>query len=197
MKRILATLALLLAPLGARAQTAQPWDTNVLAWDPPTRCSDGPDLTHCVIVGYRIERTPVPGGSASTVVGTVGPNILTFTHTGAPAGTNCYKVYALSSAGASAQPSNELCKTNTAPPPTQVPPGPVQNLRAVATIAYSILPDYQHFAFVRGPRYGAVSLGAACDASRSTGDGYFVVARRSQVTPRPPDGVYVVARCAT
>lgn len=122
MKRTL-MLAFTLLPALAAAQTPQPWDTNVLQWDAPLRCVDGSALSNCAITGYRIDRSPVAGGTA-TPVATVG-NVLTFTHVNAPAGVNCYKVVALTAAGPSG-PSNELCKTNTRPAVTSEPP---RNLR--------------------------------------------------------------------
>jgi hypothetical protein len=66
-----------------------------------------------------------------------------------------------------------------------------------STVAYNVRPDYQKFTFVKSTRYGTVKLGAACDESRSTGDGFYAIERpRSQVTPRPQEGVVLVAKCA-
>ena len=89
-------------------------------------------------------------------------------------------------------PSNVACKTNVEP---SGPPNPPTNLTVVETTAYNVRPNYQRFAFERGTRAGTIRLGAACDESRVTAEGYMVISRPSQVVPRPQSGVVLVARC--
>lgn len=166
------------------------WNTNVLNWDAPTTCQSGQPIANCPVTSYRVERAPSATGTFA-VVGT--STSLTYTHLSAAAGVNCYRVFALSATGESF-PSSVACKTNVEP---AGPPNPPTNLRVAATTAYNVRPDYQHFTFVRSTYAGRVQLGAACDESRTVGNGYYAIERpRSQVTPRPAEGVVLVAKCA-
>lgn len=187
---VLAAALLLLCITGISQAQTLPWDSNTLTFTDATTCTSGQPIANCAPTGHRIERSAARDGTYAQV-GTTDAVTLSYTHTGAAAGTNCYRIVTLSAKGDSA-PSNVICVTNT--PPSGPPNAPT--LKTVGTLAYSIVPNYQRFVFQRGPRYGTVKLGAACDEGRSVGDGYYVVARRSQVTPTPPEGTYVVARCA-
>lgn len=184
---------LLLSVLGSfvHAQGTQPWDTNVLSWGAPTTCTSGVPVSNCPVTGYRVERSATATG-AFAAVGT--SPTTTFTHTSAAAGQNCYRAVALSAKGDSA-PSNVFCKTNT---PPSGPPSPPTNLTIVEPIAYNVRPDYGRFAFVRGPKAGVARIGAKCDESRVTADGYTAISRpRSAVVPRPAEGTVLIAKCGT
>ena len=185
MNRLL-LLTLLLASAGA--VHAQVWDTNQITWTAPTTCTSGQPIANCPVTGYRVERASSQTGTFAAL-GT--STTTSYTHTGAVAGPNCYRVIAISAKGESV-PSNVACKTNVEP---SGPPNPPTNLTVVNNVAYTIRPDFQHFAFVKSVRWGKVRLGAACDESRTTGDGYYVVSSRRMVTPTPPEGQYVVAKC--
>lgn len=173
----------------AGAAQAQAWDTNNLSWDAPTSCSTGEPISACPVTSYRIERSATATGTFSTL-GT--STTTSYTHTGALAGNNCYRVIAISATGDSV-PSNVACKVNTKP---AGPPNPPTNLKVVSPIAYNVRPDYGRFVFVRGTRAGIVKLGAACDETRKTEDGFYAVSRRNMVTPRPDPNVVIVAQCA-
>jgi len=185
------TVALLCLVGVAKAQGVQPWDTNILQWVAPTTCTSGQPVANCAVTGYRVERAATATGAFASV----GTSTTTgFTHTSAPAGQNCYRVVALSAKGESV-PSNVACKTNTQP---SGPPNPPTDLVVVEPIAYNVRPDYGRFAFVRGSRAGVARLGAACDESRVTADGYTAISRpRSAVVPRPAEGTTLIAKCGT
>jgi len=181
-------LAIGLLCLAGIAQAQQAWNENRLTWGAPTTCTSGQPIANCPVTGYRIERASSQTG-AFAALGTSQTTI--YTHTGALAGQNCYRVVALSASGNSV-PSNVACKTNVDP---SGPPNPPTNLTVVETTAYNVRPNYQRFAFERGTRAGTIRLGAACDESRVTAEGYMVISRPSQVVPRPQSGVVLVARC--
>lgn len=105
---------------------AQTWDENRLTWDAPTTCTNGQPISNCPVTGYRIERAAVSTGPY-VAIGT--SQTASFTHTGAAAGVNCYKVYALSATGDS-EASQHACKTNVEP--TQ--PNPPTNIRFVTQV---------------------------------------------------------------
>lgn len=114
------------ALLATTAQ-AQEWNTNTVAWDAPTTCRGGEPISTCPTTGYRVERSAT-GSGTYTAIGTT--QTTTYTHTGAVAGTNCYRVVTLSGARESL-PSQPACKTNTAPQPD---PNPPTNLRFVTQV---------------------------------------------------------------
>ncbi len=170
---------------------AQAWNTNTVSFTAPTTCTSGQPIANCQPTGYRVERSSTIAGSYAAV-GTTPAS--PFTHLSAAAGQNCYRVIALSAQGDSSPSvvTAAACKTNVEP---SGPPNPPTNTVVVATTAYNVKPDLQHFAFVRGARAGTVRLGAACDESRITNDGYTVISRNSRITPRPAQGAVLVARC--
>lgn len=189
-QRAAVTVALLLVVGVAKAQSSQPWDENRLTWAAPTTCTSGQPVANCAVTSYRVERSATTTGTFASV-GT--STTTSFTHTSAVAGQNCYRVVAQSAKGDSV-PSNVACKTNTQP---SGPPNPPTNLVIVEPIAYNVRPDYGRFVFVRGSKAGMARLGAACDESRVTADGYTVISRpRSSVVPRPQEGSVLVAKCA-
>jgi hypothetical protein len=183
------TLFLLVFSGAANAQ----WNTNTISADAPTTCTSGQPIANCPVTGYRIERASSQTGTYAAVGTSPTPS---FTHNGASAGLNCYRMVALSAQGESAPSvvTASACKTNVEP---SGPPNPPTNLRVTATVAFNVRADFQKFAFVKSTRFGTVKLGAACDESRSVGGGFYAIERpRSQVTPRPQEGVVLVASCA-
>lgn len=183
-------IALLCVAGISQAQT-QPWDTNIVSFTAPTTCTTGEPVSACPVTGYRLERSASTTGTFATLAAL--PATATgYTHNGVTAGQNCYRVIALSANGDSG-PSNVGCKTNTKP---VGPPNPPV-LTVSAPTAYNVRPNLQRFVFERGTKYeGFVKTGAACDESRTTGEGFYVVARLSQVVPRPPAGTVLVAHCS-
>lgn len=194
MKHIrLISALLLLSVLGSfvHAQGTQPWDENHLTWVAPTTCTSGQPVANCPVTGYRIERSATATGTFA-IVGTTATT--SFTHTSAAAGQNCYRAIALSTKGDSG-PTNIACKTNT---PPSGPPSPPTNLTIIEPLAFNVRADYGRFAFVRGPKAGVARIGAKCDESRVTADGYTAISRpRSAVVPRPAEGTVLVAKCGT
>ena len=179
------TILLLVVATVARGQA---WDQNVLTATPPTTCTTGEPVSACPITGYRFERSATTTGTFTAIVTQTGP---VYTHTVTASGQNCYRVIVTSANGDSA-PSNVVCKTNTRPVGPPNPP----SLTVTAPTAYNVRPNLQRFAFERGSKYpGVVRVGAACDESRTVGDGYYVVARLNMVSPRPPAGTVLVAKC--
>ena len=167
---------------------AQAWDQNVLTATPPTTCTTGEPVSACPVTGYRFERSATATGTFTRVIEQTGP---VYTHTVTASGQNCYRVIVTSANGDSA-PSNVVCKTNTRPVGPPNPP----SLTVTSPTAYTVRPNLQRFAFERGSKYpGVVRVGAACDESRTVGDGYYVVARLNMVSPRPPAGTVLVAKC--
>ena len=191
MKTIIAAI-LALAFAGIANAQAQPWDENRISWTAPTTCTTGEPVSQCAVTSYRVERSATATGTFTTVgTATASP----FIHSGATAGLNCYRVIAVSARGDSAPSTvtSSSCKTNTRP---IGPPNPPTNTTVIEPVAYNVKPDLQRFAFVRGARAGSIRLGAACDETRVTADGYSVISRPSQVQPKPAAGTVLVARCA-
>lgn len=159
--------ALLLAFFGlfamAKAQ-AQTWNENRLTWDAPTTCTNGQPVSACPVTGYRIERAAVSTGPY-TAIGT--SQTTSYTHTGAAAGVNCYRVYALSATGDS-DASQHACKTNVEP--TQ--PNPPTNIRFVTQVVEGMdhSPVYRLTAAgKKDGRYsdacGYIPVGARCEGN--------------------------------
>lgn len=172
------------------AHAQQAWDENRLTWSAPTTCTSGQPVANCAVTGYRIERSATQTGTYAAV-GT--STTTSFIHSGVAAGSNCYRVIALSAKGESI-PSNVACKTNTQP---SGPPNPPTNLVVVEPIAFNVRPDYGRFVFVKGTKAGVARIGAACDEKRVTADGYTAISRpRTAVYPRPQEGTVLVAKCA-
>jgi hypothetical protein len=169
------------------AQT-QPWDTSVITWVAPTNCTTGEPITSCPIVTYRVERASSTTGTFSSI-GTSGTTSLTLT--GVSPGLACYRVVAVG-VGNESVPSSVACKTTVRP---VGPPNPPTQLKVDNIVAYNVRADFQQFAFVRGTRAGVASLGAACDETRSVGNGFYALERPSRVTPRPANGTVLVAHC--
>lgn len=175
----------------ANAQTPQPWDTTVISWKNPTICADGRPITACQIISLRVEESATATGTFRTLatLPTLGTS---YAHVGASAGQHCYQIRA-ESAGGVGVPSNVTCRTNVQPPGI---PGPPTNLVVVEPIAFNVKADFGKFAFVRGTRAGKAKIGASCDESRVTLDGYAVISSpRTAVTPQPDRGTTLIARC--
>ena len=65
--------------------------------------------------GFTIERRPVDQPGVFTPIGTVGPNVVTYSDTVVSGAGACFQVKAFNAAGSSA-PSNEVCVTIPTPP---------------------------------------------------------------------------------
>lgn len=113
------------------AQAQVPWDTNSVNWVAPTTCSTGEPITACPVTGYRIERAASSSGTFAAVGAS---QTVSFTHTGAAAGTNCYRVIAQSANGDSG-PSNVACKTNTRP---AGPPNPPTGVTLTVAVVWNV-----------------------------------------------------------
>lgn len=179
--------------------------TATVSWTPPTTNTDGSALTDLagfkVLVGlsatsFTQQVTLTNPTATSTTVGSLTPGAAYF-----------FTVRAVNANGTESDNSNVTQKVIVGgTPPTASKtasvviiinkvPAPPTNTTVIETTAYNVVPDLQHFAFVRGSRAGKVNRGAACDESRQTADGYTVISRNSQVTPRPASGTVLVARC--
>lgn len=184
MKR-LAILALLLS--GTAFGQGQPWDTNIISWTAPTTNTDGTALTN--LSGYRIER----GASATGSFASIGTStVTTYTHTGAAAGQNCYRVIAMASNGQESIPSNVACKTNTRPATI---PNPPTNLRFTDAVAFDLRREGSRWYL---SRHVATVKPSAVPVSRYTvanGTGYCQVRRADTVQIKASSGV-LVAKCA-
>lgn len=187
MKRILFATFLCMSSMTCIAQN---WDMNLVSWDAPQKCADGTPIAQCVVTSYKIERSATSTGTFAEV-GTVNANAVSFIHSGAAEGQNCYRIIAMVKAKPS-DPSNVSCRTNTRPDKPSEPP---RNLTVTGVTAYNIRVDYSKFAFVKGSKWGTATKGAACDESRCIEGGYCVVSSRRSLNPRPPEGEYKVARC--
>lgn len=185
MKRLIFLLAF------AGIAHGQAWDSNLISWSAPQKCTDGTAITNCAVTSYRIERAPKATSATFAPVGTAPANATSFIHTGAAEGMNCYRVIAVTAAANSAASSPPACRTNVKPVSVPDPPGDVV---VTGTTAYNIRADFGKFAFVKGSKWGTATKGAACDESRCIGE-YCVVASRRSLNPRPPEGEYKIARC--
>lgn len=187
--KLLAVL-LLLSVIGSVKAQSIPWDTDIVSGTAPIACSDGSPLSMCPISGYRVQVASSATGTFTDVLGDVTTPLKTLT--AVAAGNHCYRFIVLSANGNSV-PSDAACTVTVRPTPA---PGPVTGIKVDSPTAFYVRPNLQRFVFERGPKYeGFVKVGAACDADRSVGDGYYVISRLTQVTPRPPAGTVLVARC--
>lgn len=183
----LAIVILGLCFTGIAYSQVQPWDENRVSWTAPTTNTDGTALTN--LTGYRVERSASSGGAYTTVGTATG---ITFTHAGATAGVNCYRVIALTPT-AESMPSNVACKTNVRPTPV---PSPPTNLRFTDTVAFDIRKEGGLW---HTDRAVAVVKDGAVPVSRYAIDGkqgYCQVRRADTVTVKASKGV-LVAACAT
>lgn len=182
----------------AQAQTAPPWDSNTIRWVAPTACSNGRPIAECPVSGYIVERSPTSSGPFANLA-SVAANVVTYTHTGAAAGVNCYRTIVTAAPPlANALPSNIACRTN-APP---VSPNPATDLHFVVPViagantapVFRIRPDGSKASDVV---VGFANVGAPCGTDRRfryRGKNYFTPA-----TWRPwesPSTLTVAAPCA-
>jgi hypothetical protein len=174
-----------------------------IAWVPPTTNGDGSPLTD--LAGYRIFYGTAQGSlnTRQDVAGaaTASANVSNLTS----GSTYYFVVRALNAAGIESADSNVASKAIVGgTPPTASAsstvtvdkvPSPPTGVTVIETSAYNVRFDYQRWVAVRGTRAGMIKLGAACDESRSTADGYTVISRPSQVIPRQATGTVLVAKC--
>lgn len=184
MKRLLAIAFL----VSGTAYGQQAWNTNIVSWDAPTTCENGSSITNCAVTGYQVQRAASQTATTWTTLATV--TALTYSHTNAVAGQNCYRVVATSAAGNS-QPSNVACKTNVAPSP----PSPPTNLRFTDTVVFDLRRiDGRNYL----SRHVATVKPTAVPVRRYTvanGSGYCQVLRADVTHVKPSSGV-LVAKCA-
>jgi hypothetical protein len=179
------------------AQAQQAWDTNLVSWEAPTLCVNGLPVSQCPVTGYRVERAPSSSGTFAQVGTSTG---LTFTHTGAAAGVNCYRIIALSVTGNSG-PSMVACKTNTAPIPPS-PPQPPGNVRVAELVAgVPFVPVYRANASLNAigtTVYGFVPTARACGKYVSTwrGKKWHLVAINRNELWATTDPANLAAPCA-
>lgn len=106
-------------------------------------------------------------------------------------GTTCLRVRVTNTFGFESAPS--VVATKTVTPPT---PSAPTNLTVSDPVAYDVRPNESTFAFDRGRIVGKCKVGAACDESRTTGDGYFAVERPSRcIKSREARSTALVAKC--
>lgn len=174
----------------------------VVNWTAPTTNTDGSPLTDLAsfVVLY--------GGSASALTQSkpiADPAAASTTVAGLAPGNWFFAVRSVNAVGVQSSNSNVAQKAVAGPLPVTASktvdvvvnkvPSPPTNTTAIETTAYNVVSDFDHFLFLAGSRIGTVKIGAACDESRVTADGFTVISRNSQVTPRPAPGVVLVARC--
>lgn len=170
----------------AHAQT-QPWNTNVVPFDAPTTCTTGEPVASCPVTGYRIERAASATG-VYTALASIGTTATSYMHTGAAAGVNCYRAFALSAQGDSPA-SNVMCKTNVKP----VGPSSAPVLRVIDSVAFNLHMDGRKL--ILGDVVGKAMLGALC-GSADVIKNYGTVARSNVKLAVPqPDGAPLMARC--
>ncbi len=173
-----------------------------LLWAPPTLNTDGSTLDN--LSGFKaLYGTAATGPFAS--IAFPDPAAISGTITGLSPGNYFFAIRAVNALGVESANGNVIQKAISGPLAVTASktvtatvakvPMPPSNLTVVEVAAYNVTPDYVHFAFVRGPRFGTAKIGAACDEARLTLDGYMAISRNSTVTPRPAQGVVLVARC--
>ncbi len=175
--------------------------TADVSWTAPTQNTDGSPLRN--LASYKVYYGT--SASALTQVVQVAAPTLTARVASLTPGTWYFGVRAVNTSDVESDTSTIVSKAIQGPaPPTasktvslivNPKPGAPGNVTVIETTAYNVKPDFQKFAFVRGARAGSVKLGSACDKSRQTSDGYMVISRLTQVTPRPQSGTVLVARC--
>lgn len=175
-----------------------------LTWTLPTTNTNGTVLTD--LAGFHVffgkaagtlDQEAIVGGATATTVDI--PELLP--------GTWFFAVASTNAKGLDGPLSTVVSKTIAGTPPATASktvavtvnpvPSPPTGITVIEKTAYYVRPDEHRWAFLRGDRYdGKVKLGAACDELRATVDGYNVIARPSRaVTPTPPTGTVLVARC--
>lgn len=177
--------------------------TAQIAWTPPIENTDDSALTD--LAGYKI----LLGPSATNLnqSATISDPAARSASIGSltPGSTYFFVVRAVNAKGTESANSLAVQKlivggapvtaSKTATVTVDKVPDPPTGVTVIETTAYSVRPDLQRFVFLRGSRAGTVKKGARCDESRRTEDGYNVISRLSQVTPRPAEGTVLVARC--
>lgn len=174
----------------------------LVSWTAPTTNTDGSALTD--LAGFKVlfgtSATALSQSKAIANAGAVNTTI-----PGLSPGTWFFAPRAVNALGVESANGPVASKAIVGPPAVtasgsvtltidKVPSAPGDTV-VVEAIAYNVTPDLQHFAFLHGARLGRAVLGAACDESRITADGYTVISRNSQVFPRPPQGTVAVAKC--
>jgi hypothetical protein len=173
-----------------------------LSWVAPTTNTDGSALTN--LASYQVYY-----GTSATTLSQKAPLVsfpsTSTTVTGLTNGTWFFAVTALSGTNKESAKSNVVQKTiaalsasdtETVTVTPDTTPNPPTNLTVVDPVAYNVRADYGRFAFLRGSRAGVARIGAACDETRITLDGYAVISRpRTAVVPRPSEGATLVAKC--
>lgn len=175
-----------------------------VSWAPPTANTDGSPLTDLagfkIIFGTSVSNMNLAAsvnnaGATSATVGSLTPNTTYF-----------FTVRAVNAKGTESASGNVVSKLiagGTPPAASKTVtvvidkvPAPPTEVKVVETTAYNVRPNLQRFVFERGSKYpGVVRIGAACDESRTVGDGYYVISRLTMVSPRPAAGTVLVARC--
>jgi predicted phage tail protein len=173
---------------------ATPNDALCVQGDAPTANTDGTAITG--VLSYRLEQRV---GTAGAWVTGASQATLQWYVTGLAPGTYYFRAYAKVNSIESAA-SNTVNAPTTAPPPP-VPNAPVLRVTKVTISSdrapvYEVLLDEQTFAAVRGGKVGTVKVGNVCDGDRSTGAGFYALARPSYATlTRPSRSTALVARC--
>lgn len=174
----------------------------VVNWITPTTNTDGSPLTDLAafVVFYGSSASALTQSKAIADPAAASTTIASLTP-----GNWFFAVRSVNAVGVESSNSNVAQKAISGPLPVTASktvdvkvnkvPSPPTNTTAIETTAYNVMPDLQHFLFFAGSRIGKVKIGAACDESRVTADGFTVISRNSQVTPKPAAGTVLVARC--
>jgi len=175
--------------------------TVPIQWTPPTLNSDNSPLTNLASYKVYFGTSATTLSQAMTVTapasGTAVMNVAN--------GSWFFAVTAISSTGKESAKSNIATKTvaalsanaTAAVTVTQdTTPSPPTDLTVVEPTAFNVRSDYGRFVFLRGSKAGTARLGAKCDKTRATADGYTAISRpRSSVVPKPAEGVVLIAKC--
>ena len=152
------TLVLCILALFPALSLAQavPWNEDRLTWTLATTCQDGSPASACPLTAVRVETGPSATGPWTTLA-TLSGTATTYTRTGAPAGTNWYRVVAVAATGSAA--SNAVSAVTTPPAPNP----PVLTVAEVVagvtmTPAFRVLADGSRSSVV----VGFVTAGTPC-----------------------------------
>lgn len=169
-----------------------------LSWTPPTKNTDGSNLTN--LASYRIFHAATAGGVASATAITVTAPATTHTIAGLPVGVRYYGIKAVNSAGIESALSNTVNNTVVLPSATasasvtvNTQPEP-PTLLTVETVARLWLPDYKGGTVAM--KAGRVATGTPC--GEVTKGEWAIIARESvklNFWGRLMPGALLVAKC--
>lgn len=172
-----------------------------LQWTPPTRNTDGSDLT--TLAGFRLSYGP-SSSSLTNPIQIASPTTTSYIVGNLDAGTWYFGIRAYTTTDTQSDLSNIVSKVVTTTTETRsavrevtvTPPQPMPPVLQVVDVrVFNATPDYSLLAFRAGKQYGTVALGTRCDETRPVSGGWFPVVSGSVRWASSSRTAYPVAKC--